>query len=195
MAALEHQRPNVYSLIEALFGDDATVEPEALGQVREEVENILAALPKRDATVLRMRYSTTYGQRQTLQQIGDFFGLTRERIRQIEKRALRRARHPRACQNLRALLIEQSTRQGPRPQSEQPGNSPLARPQPGARDAWPEKLRRTYSRAYEPWSLGEEAFLTKAFAAGRRIAEIAADLGRQPSAIETRLKRLGLLDT
>jgi RNA polymerase primary sigma factor len=56
----------------------------------ETIENLLEAIDKRDADVLRMRYGIDKGEPMTLRQIGDVLGLSRERVRQIENEALRR---------------------------------------------------------------------------------------------------------
>jgi RNA polymerase primary sigma factor len=61
------------------------------------VQTLLASLPERDRTVLRLRYGIGFAADHTLEEIGNKYGVTRERIRQIEAKALqkieRRARH------------------------------------------------------------------------------------------------------
>ncbi len=61
---------------------------------RECVENALVTLDPREEKVLRRRFGIDDGQEQTLQEIGEYFEVTRERIRQIEAKALRKLRHP-----------------------------------------------------------------------------------------------------
>jgi RNA polymerase primary sigma factor len=65
---------------------------------------VLSTLPPREARILRMRFGFINGQSYTLEQVGEKFGLTRERIRQIEGKALRRLRHPRRSRQLRDYL-------------------------------------------------------------------------------------------
>ncbi|MCG2767235.1 MAG: hypothetical protein L6435_02480 [Anaerolineae bacterium] len=56
-------------------------------------------------------------------------------------------------------------------------------------------IRREHPRAYEKWSTEEEQRLEQMVAAGQSTRDIASDLGRQPSAIQSRIKRLGLAST
>jgi RNA polymerase primary sigma factor len=72
--------------------------------LREHLHAILATLPEREAAVLRLRYGLTDGQPLTLRQIGEVYGLTRERIRQIENKAMTRLRHPTVSDALRDYL-------------------------------------------------------------------------------------------
>ena len=69
--------------------------------LREKVEEVLSTLSPREARILRLRYGLTNGRAYTLEEVGRKFGLTRERIRQIQGRALRRLRHPRRSRALR----------------------------------------------------------------------------------------------
>jgi RNA polymerase primary sigma factor len=69
--------------------------------LRETVEEVLGTLSPREARVLRMRFGLSGERPYTLEEVGQKFGLTRERIRQIEGRALRRLRHPRRARQLR----------------------------------------------------------------------------------------------
>ncbi|MDP3449920.1 MAG: sigma-70 family RNA polymerase sigma factor, partial [Anaerolineaceae bacterium] len=63
--------------------------------LREKIEEVLESLPPREARILRLRFGLENGHNYTLEEVGEKFGLTRERIRQIESKALRRLRHPR----------------------------------------------------------------------------------------------------
>lgn len=72
--------------------------------LREKVEEVLSTLTPREARVLRLRFGLQNGEQHTLEEVGQKFGLTRERIRQIEGRALRRLRHPRRSRHLRDFL-------------------------------------------------------------------------------------------
>ncbi|MBS1254084.1 MAG: RNA polymerase sigma factor SigA [Anaerolineales bacterium] len=70
----------------------------------EEIEDLLSTLTPREARILTMRYGLSGGREYTLKEVGKKFGLTRERIRQIEQEALRKLRHPRRSRRLRAYL-------------------------------------------------------------------------------------------
>jgi RNA polymerase primary sigma factor len=70
----------------------------------EKVEEILDSLPYREARILRLRFGLENGRIYTLEEVGRKFGLTRERIRQLETKALRRLRHPRRTGQLREYL-------------------------------------------------------------------------------------------
>jgi RNA polymerase primary sigma factor len=72
--------------------------------LREKIEEVLETLPPREARILRLRYGLENGRNYTLEEVGAKFGLTRERIRQIEGKALRRLRHPRRSRQLREYL-------------------------------------------------------------------------------------------
>jgi RNA polymerase primary sigma factor len=72
--------------------------------LREKIEELLETLSPREARVLRLRFGLNEESSHTLEEVGEKFGLTRERIRQIEGRALRRLRHPRRSRQLRDYL-------------------------------------------------------------------------------------------
>jgi RNA polymerase primary sigma factor len=82
--------------------DNMPAPPEEASQqlLREEVEQVLGTLTPREARILRLRFGLHDGHSYTLEEIGVKFGLTRERIRQIEHKALRRLRHPRRSRKL-----------------------------------------------------------------------------------------------
>jgi len=67
----------------------------------EQLEQVLASLTPREARILRLRFGLQDGHAYTLKEVGAKFGLTRERIRQIERHALRRLRHPSRSRHLR----------------------------------------------------------------------------------------------
>ncbi len=69
--------------------------------LREKIQEVLDTLPPREARILRLRFGLEDGRAYTLEEVGAKFGLTRERIRQIESKALRRLRHPRRARQLR----------------------------------------------------------------------------------------------
>lgn len=70
----------------------------------EKVEEMLVTLSPREARILRLRFGLINGRSYTLEEVGQKFGLTRERIRQIEGKALRRLRHPCRSRQLRDYL-------------------------------------------------------------------------------------------
>jgi RNA polymerase primary sigma factor len=70
----------------------------------DEVERVLRSLPSREAQIVRLRFGLQDGRTYTLEEIGQKFGLTRERIRQIERVALHRLRHPRRSRRLREYV-------------------------------------------------------------------------------------------
>jgi RNA polymerase primary sigma factor len=72
--------------------------------LRQKIEEVLSTLSPREARILRLRFGLQNGRCYTLEEVGQKFGLTRERIRQIEGRALRRLRHPRRARQLRDYL-------------------------------------------------------------------------------------------
>jgi RNA polymerase primary sigma factor len=72
--------------------------------LREKIEALLKTLTPREARILCLRFGLLNGKSHTLEEVGQKFGLTRERIRQIEGRALRRLRHPRRSRHLRDYM-------------------------------------------------------------------------------------------
>jgi RNA polymerase primary sigma factor len=72
--------------------------------LREKIEEVLSTLSPREARILRLRFGLENGRTYTLEEVGKKFGLTRERIRQIEGKALRRLRHPCRSRMLREYL-------------------------------------------------------------------------------------------
>ncbi len=74
--------------------------------LKEATHNVLAGLTPREAKVLRMRFGIDMNTDHTLEEVGKQFDVTRERIRQIEAKALRKLRHPSRSDQLRSFLIE-----------------------------------------------------------------------------------------
>jgi len=72
--------------------------------IREELEKVLKTLNPREAMVLKMRYGLLDGKAKTLEEVGQYFNVTRERIRQIEVKALRKLRHPSRSKYLKSLI-------------------------------------------------------------------------------------------
>jgi RNA polymerase primary sigma factor len=73
----------------------------------EAVQKVLGSLTPREAKVLRMRFGINMNTDHTLEEVGKQFDVTRERIRQIEAKALRKLRHPSRAEQLRSFLEEQ----------------------------------------------------------------------------------------
>ncbi|ARJ05470.1 hypothetical protein GCM10010988_05570 [Cnuibacter physcomitrellae] len=93
------------------FGDliedtEAVVPADAVGftMLQKQLESLLDSLSEREAGVIRMRFGLGDGMPKTLDQIGDTFGVTRERIRQIESKTMAKLRHPSRSQSLRDYL-------------------------------------------------------------------------------------------
>ncbi|MDQ4077477.1 MAG: sigma-70 family RNA polymerase sigma factor [Chloroflexota bacterium] len=72
--------------------------------IHEDIREALASLTPREARIINLRYGLRDGREHTLEEVGQKYGLTRERIRQIEKDALRKLRHPSRSRKLRAFL-------------------------------------------------------------------------------------------
>jgi RNA polymerase primary sigma factor len=73
--------------------------------LRTETEALLRTLTPREAQVIRMRFGMDGGREHTLEEVGQHFAVTRERIRQIETQALRKLRHPSRSRKMRVFLI------------------------------------------------------------------------------------------
>ena len=87
--------------------DRATLAPAEAASyrvLREEVEEVLHSLSERESRVLQLRFGLEDGRSRTLEEVGLDFGVTRERIRQIEAKALRKLRHPSRSKRLRDFL-------------------------------------------------------------------------------------------
>jgi len=86
--------------------EDALTPPDAAYHrlLQEKLEDVLSTLTPREARILRLRFGLQNGRSYTLEEVGKKFGLTRERIRQIEGQALRKLRHPRRSRQLRDYL-------------------------------------------------------------------------------------------
>ena len=90
------------------FIEDKEVENPAIQTsyklLQEKLKDVLSTLPKREQEVLKMRFGLDDGYSLTLEEVGLYFEVTRERIRQIEAKALRRLRHPRRASGLRDYI-------------------------------------------------------------------------------------------
>jgi RNA polymerase primary sigma factor len=95
------------SLLGDFIEDDklpGPVDAAARQLLKEQVRAALAVLSEREREVLEMRFGLRDGQEHTLEEVGKYFGVTRERIRQIEAKALRKLRHPTRSRPLRDYL-------------------------------------------------------------------------------------------
>jgi RNA polymerase primary sigma factor len=72
--------------------------------LKEELDDVLGALSDRERRIIEMRFGLGDGRRYTLDEVGQQFGITRERVRQIENKALRKLRHPRYSRKLREYI-------------------------------------------------------------------------------------------
>ena len=82
----------------------APSEVASLSLLREQLFDVMDTLTPREKKVLELRFGLTYGRTRTLEEVGREFGVTRERIRQIEAKALRKLRHPSRSKKLRDFL-------------------------------------------------------------------------------------------
>ena len=78
----------------------------AKSALREELDAALSQLAPREERVLRLRFGLLDGRARTLEEVGKEFGVTRERIRQIESKALRKLKHPNRSKKLRDFLTK-----------------------------------------------------------------------------------------
>ena len=89
--------------------DERMMGPEEYATVemlKEELAGVLLTLTEREEKVLRLRFGLDDGQCRTLEEVGQIFGVTRERIRQIEAKALRKLRHPSRSRKLKDFLTD-----------------------------------------------------------------------------------------
>ena len=74
------------------------------GLLREDLEDVMKSLTEREKTVLKLRFGLDDGHPRTLEEVGKVYNVTRERIRQIEAKALRKLKHPTRAKKLREYL-------------------------------------------------------------------------------------------
>jgi len=72
--------------------------------LKEKLDTVLTSLNARERTILEMRFGLVDGYGHTLEEIGSLYNVTRERIRQIEAKALRKLRHPTRAHHLQGFL-------------------------------------------------------------------------------------------
>jgi RNA polymerase primary sigma factor len=98
-----------FSLSDLIEDQGAIVPADAAARtlLNEAVNDALAQLSEREQEVMRLRFGLDDGQVRTLEEVGRQFGVTRERIRQIESKTLAKLRHPMRSQPLRDYLDEE----------------------------------------------------------------------------------------
>lgn len=89
------------------FNQESPIDAATSGGLSEATQKILSTLTPREAKVLRMRFGINMNTDHTLEEVGKQFDVTRERIRQIEAKALRKLRHPSRSEQLRSFLEDQ----------------------------------------------------------------------------------------
>ena len=82
----------------------APAEAAAYSLLKDQIEEVLESLNEREQKVLKLRFGLEDGRARTLEEVGKEFDVTRERIRQIEAKALRKLRHPSRSKKLRDYL-------------------------------------------------------------------------------------------
>lgn len=161
--------------------EDANAFDEA--ETKEIIADALAELPEREADIIRMRFGIDRESEMTLEEIGQIYGVTRERIRQIEAKGLDRLSHPGRKRQLQELLGYDSSR-GFRVPSVQPTEKD------GASETDNNK------RQLMSWTRCRVARLEELWAAGMSASEIAEELGgTSRNAVIGKLSRLGLADS
>ena len=91
----------------ALIEDESAQSPAQVAyqnMLRERIEDVLSTLSPREARILRLRFGLGEERPYTLEEVGQQFRVTRERIRQVEAKAIRKLRRPRTCKSLHSLL-------------------------------------------------------------------------------------------
>ena len=83
---------------------DSPIEVVFSADLKEQTAKVLKSLSQREEQIVRMRFGLDDEEERTLEEVGNAFDVTRERIRQIESKALRRLRHPTRAQKLKPLL-------------------------------------------------------------------------------------------
>ena len=89
--------------------DERNMSPEEFAtneMLKEEIADVLLTLTEREEKVIKLRFGLEDGKSRTLEEVGQLFGVTRERIRQIEAKALRKLRHPSRSRKLKDYMTE-----------------------------------------------------------------------------------------
>lgn len=94
--------------LEDLIKDNSNITPEYLANgmlLGRNINTALKCLTLKEAAVIKLRFGLDSGQERTLEEVGKILGVTRERVRQLEFRALKKLRQPGACENLRDYFV------------------------------------------------------------------------------------------
>lgn len=97
------------TLLDVIDRHDENQNPEEAAEttsLKDATKEVLASLNDREARVLELRFGLEDNRQRTLEEVGKVLGVTRERIRQIEARALRKLRHPSRARKLRYFIKE-----------------------------------------------------------------------------------------
>lgn len=147
------------------------------------VTEALADLPERQADVIRMRFGIGRDSEMTLEEIGQIYGVTRERIRQIEAKGLDRLSHPGRMRRLQELLGYDSSRRSKACSATEREHHSPAEP-------------REKSQKLTSWSESRVDRLKELWAAGKSASEIAKEIGDiSRNAVIGKLSRLGLANS
>ena len=145
------------------------------------ITDLLAELPEKEADIIRMRFGIDRDTDMTLEEIGQIYGVTRERIRQLEAKGLRRLSHPVRKRQLRAFLGFDSSR----------GSKIISEQERKLDDASETNNNR---RETMSWTEGRVARLEKLWASGMSASKIAKELGgTSRNAVIGKLNRLNLV--
>ena len=90
-----------------MLEDTTSVSPEEnaiKNDMKEQIDNLLSTLTEKEAEILRYRFGLNGKKAMSLKEVGEVFNLTKERIRQIEKKAIKRLQHPTRCKKLEAFI-------------------------------------------------------------------------------------------
>lgn len=90
-----------------MLEDTTSVSPEEnaiQNDMKEQIDNVLSTLTVKEAEILRYRFGLNGKKAMSLKEVGEVFNLTKERIRQIEKKAIKRLQHPTRCKKLEAFI-------------------------------------------------------------------------------------------
>lgn len=178
----EAEYPETLNDWDKLFPEPLEVDVLNQAETERIVANALADLPERQADVIRMRFGIGLDSEMTLEEIGQIYGVTRERIRQIEAKALEKLSHPGRMRRFKELLGLDGARK--------PKNaSSTEREQPVPAEP------NDNSHIMVAWSENRVDRLRELWAAGMSASAIARELGgTSRNAVIGKLSRLGLAD-
>jgi RNA polymerase primary sigma factor len=86
------------------YSNPSPVQKSTEGRLQLEISKVLGTLTSREGDIIRLRYGIGVGYPRTLEEVGKMFGVTRERVRQIEAKAIRKLRHPSRSKSLKEYL-------------------------------------------------------------------------------------------